>query len=341
MSLFKPVARQFAKFVPEALVRPLTRPAVVYFHGVEAEGSDAEIERIHHRADLFAEIVTALNKTYTILPMRALGEVLRQPHLYRNCLFITFDDGYANNLLAAQILQALAIPWTLFVSTDHIEKGEPDPIFMARLFFMYAGAGSYSLPYFRFHVRLGAWRQRRRMMDRGIAELKNLDAARAEECLMEMKARLGSAKLLDLIDSVRSKKFLTWDQVRSLRDQGAEIGSHACVHWPMHRDQSDAYLKEQAAISKSQIEANVGTCKYFAYPFGQRADCSVPAWRAVRDSGYDYAFTAIPGTLDASRNDWLLPRYGIGIHERAVTSIIPMLRANNRVFRRWQDRSIA
>lgn len=336
MSVVKPIARQVAKFIPLGLVKPLARPAVIYFHGVEPAGSETELEQIHHKTDVFEQIIAALNWSYVFLPMQALGDVLRQPHRHRNCLFLTFDDGYANNLFAADILEGLAIPWTLFVSADHVKNGEPDPIFLARLFFMHARSGTHTLPFFSFHVTLDSPRQRKRMMERGIAELKNLDAARAEECLAAMKALLGHEKLAALVAETRSKKFLSWDQVRGLQNRGAEIGSHASVHWPMHAGQSESYLREQATRSKSQIEAEVGTCNYFAYPFGRRADCSNLAWQAVRDAGYSHAFTAIPGTLDASRNPWLLPRYGIGIRDTAAGTIVPMLRANNWRFRRWQ-----
>src|SRR5258706_8223637 len=36
----------------------------------------------------------------------------------RRAVVITFDDGYANNLLAAEILAAAKLPWAIFVSTN-------------------------------------------------------------------------------------------------------------------------------------------------------------------------------------------------------------------------------
>ncbi len=337
MSIIKPLARQAAQLVPSYLLRPLGRPAVLYFHGVESTLSGRELERIHHQADIFEQIAAILKRTFDVLPMSAIDEVLRNPQQHGRAVFITFDDGYANNTLAADILERLGLPWTLFVSTHHIDTGETDPVFLARLFFMHAPRGIYNLPNFAFRTMLKSLGQRKRAMERGVAALKALDAQRAGQTLAAMKEYLGHAELTRLITEAHAKAFLSWDQIRTLHARNVEIGSHAVIYWPLHGDQSGDYLRQQAIVSKARIEAEVGSCRYFAYPFGRRADCASAAWNAVRDAGYSHAFTAIPGTLDASRNPWLLPRYGVGIRETALAPMIPMLRANNWRFRQWQE----
>lgn len=335
MSVFKALGRALAPVIPTSILRSLNRPASLYFHGVEIHLSGHEIERIHHRADDFQRMATALKNAFDVLPMRAMADVLRAPQKNRRALFLTFDDGYANNILAAEILKSLNLPWTLFVSTHHVETGETDPVFMARLFFVHAPAGLYEIPHFERPVLLKSTYQRKRAMDHGVAKLKRLKTTYAQDALETMVRLLGPDKLERLVAQTPAKSFLSWDDVRTIRTLGAEIGSHAVVHWPMHRDQNREYLRDQAVHSKAAIEAQIGPCRYFAYPFGRRHDCTT-AWRAVRDAGFDYGFTAIPGTLDASSNPWLLPRYGVGIHETALSAMIPMLRANNGRFRRWQ-----
>ncbi|HSZ10942.1 MAG TPA: hypothetical protein VK759_02120, partial [Rhizomicrobium sp.] len=77
-------------------------------------------------------------------------------------------------------------------------------------------------------------------------------------------------------------------------------------------------------------------CRFFAYPFGNKADVGREAWSAVRDAGYEFAFTTIAGTLGASANPWLMPRYGVGLDETALAAMIGLLRANNARLISWQ-----
>jgi peptidoglycan/xylan/chitin deacetylase (PgdA/CDA1 family) len=142
---------------------------------------------------------------------------------------------------------------------------------------------------------------------------------------------------MDLKAKYPSETFLTWDQVRALDREGVTIGAHADVHWAMHEDQPTDFLHEQALRPKQRIEKEVGHCRFFAYPFGNRGDVGRGAWEAVRDAGYDYAFTTIAGTLNASTNPWLLPRYGLAPQETNLAAFLPVLRANNGRLRNWQS----
>jgi len=104
----------------------------------------------------------------------------------------------------------------------------------------------------------------------------------------------------------------------------------------MHGGQSHDYLRDQAATSKARIESEVGPCRAFAYPFGNVSDIGRDAWRAVRDAGYDYAFTTLSGSLDASTNPFLMPRYGLAPREPRLRSVIPALRLGNGRLAAWQ-----
>ena len=71
-------------------------------------------------------------------------------------------------------------------------------------------------------------------------------------------------------------------------------------------------------------------------PFGNIGDISGDAWRAVRDAGFEAAFSTLSGSLDASANRWLLPRYGLAPHDPNLGSLLPLLRAGNSRLLRWQ-----
>jgi peptidoglycan/xylan/chitin deacetylase (PgdA/CDA1 family) len=245
------------------------------------------------------------------------------------------DDGYTNNLtIAADLLAEASLPWTLFVSTEHIDTGALNPMFVARAFLKFAPAGAYRIPGFLGELQLTA--DRDVAITRCLAALKHMPAAIAREAAGAMQEALRIAGVSETMERFASDKFLNWDGVRALAARGVTIGAHAHFHWPLHSSETAEYLKIQSELPRQRIEAEVGPCRYFAYPFGNEQDVSGAAWRAVRDAGYQYAFTTISGALDAGHNPWLLPRYGLAPHENNLAGLVPLLRLGNGRLSRWQ-----
>ena len=333
-SLSGKIVRELGRWIPSGLLAPLSRPAALFFHGVEPHIDDPAIQHNHHDAETFRAICRSLKLEFDLLPLDAMEEVLANPARFKRAIFLMSDDGYANSLVAADILEDLNVPWTLFVSTHHIDTGERNPMFLANLFFYRAPTGSYKIPHFGETTKLVALRDE--VAKKGIAALRHLDAEKAREALDFMLAALAKAGMQTLPGRYASDAFLSWDQIRSLRDRGVAIGAHAHWHMPMHAKQSLSYLAEQARLPRERIIAEVGSCRAFAYPVGNIGDISQPAWRAVKKAGYEFGFTTLSGTLDGGHNRWLLPRYGIGLKDTGVASIVPMLRAGIRRLSRWQ-----
>lgn len=307
----------------------------VFFHGVEQRIDNPAIQINHHALDAFEDIAKLIKRDFDVLPLSAMADVLKQPQKHSRALFLMSDDGYANTLgLAADVLRGFDLPWTLFVSTHHIDTGDLNPMTVARTFVLLAPEGAYDITNFG---TLNLRGERELLAQRVLPQLKNLDAARAGEAVAAMKAALDIAGL-ETSRRFPSERFLTWTEVKELQHRGVEIGAHADWHWPMHANQSTDYIREQALRPKQRIEKEVGRCRAFAYPFGNREDISRAAWEAVRDAGYDFAFTTMAGTLDAGRNPWLLPRYGLAPEEPNLAGLLPVMRTNNARLRQWQSR---
>ncbi|MBV9045790.1 MAG: polysaccharide deacetylase family protein [Alphaproteobacteria bacterium] len=264
-----------------------------------------------------------------------MDDVLKDPDRHSRAVFLMSDDGYANTLtVAADVLDDFKLPWTLFLSTHHIDTGERAPIFLARLFVYHAPAGRYAIPHLPVLDLNG---DRDVTADRVVWQLRALDMEKAQQAVDNMVARLDPKKLVGLLEEFDSERFLTWDQVRKLKSRGVEIGAHAHRHWPMNAAQSAATLKMQAELPKQRIEAEVGPCCAFAYPFGNKDDISREAWQAVRDAGYEKAFSTMSGTLEMNANRYLLSRYGIEPQAPHLTALISLLRAGNPRVSRWQQ----
>ncbi len=302
--------RDLAEWCPPALARAFGRPAALFLQGVEREIVDPPRQTNHHQAESFRAIVATLKANFDVLPLAALDDVLKAPERHPRALFLMSDDGYANTLtVAADIIGDL--PWTLFVSTQHIDTGEWNPMTLARLAMREARMGESAAA-------------------EALSRFKALPVADAKVELSAMLARVGDARLFELTEQVPSERFLTWSEVRALAARGVTIGAHAHWHWPMNAAQSDDELRLQARASRARIVEEVGACTAFAYPFGNTDDVSPAAWQAVRDAGYDHAFTTLSGSLDGGRNPWLLPRYGLAAREPNLTALVTLLRAGKR-----------
>lgn len=97
-----------------------------------------------------------------------------------------------------------------------------------------------------------------------------------------------------------------WDDLRALKDEGWEIGSHTCSH-PRLPGLSDADLGEELQASRAAIEDGIGApCTAIAYPYGD-VDRRVAA--AARDRGYEAGAGLAGYELGADPLRW--PRIGV------------------------------
>jgi peptidoglycan/xylan/chitin deacetylase (PgdA/CDA1 family) len=99
---------------------------------------------------------------------------------------------------------------------------------------------------------------------------------------------------------------LDWDELRKLRDEGWEIGSHTRTH-PRLVKLDDDSLREELQGSRSRVEAELGEpCRSFAYPFGEVDERVIAAAGAA---GYEAACTLLESYGRPSALSW--PRVGI------------------------------
>jgi peptidoglycan/xylan/chitin deacetylase (PgdA/CDA1 family) len=335
MGLRGRIVRQLGVRLPSALLRPLAGPAAVFFHGVELDIFDPELQSNHHRIEDFYEIALALKSEFDVAPLSALPDVLATPSRHRRTVFLMSDDGYANTLsVAAPMLGSIRLPWTLFVSTEHIDSGTRNPVFLVRLFARHAPDGRYRFRWFKEPLVLAG--SRRYAAQDFLKRFRCLALDNARETLREIVTIFDKHGLSELLTRYQSDSFLNWDDVRALAQRGVIIGAHADYHWPMHEQESTRNLRQQALRPRQRIEAEIGPCRHFAYPFGNTADVCARAWQAVRDAGYEYAFTTLSGTLDGSENPWLLPRYGLGPSEPNLASTVSLARLGNARLAKWQ-----
>jgi peptidoglycan/xylan/chitin deacetylase (PgdA/CDA1 family) len=318
--------RAAARRVPAGPLRPFGRPVALFFHGVAQRLHDPRIEVNHHSVEAFRRIANQLKRDFRVLPLSCLNDALNKPAQHSRSVFLMSDDGYANTLAAADILEEFQLPWSLFVSTEHIDTGDLNPLILARLFAHFAPDGEYKVPYICRPVLLLHAEARARTAAWLLDTLKCLPVSKARASIQAISKAFPDEQLDCLRAEFASERYLTWSEVKSLHRRGVEIGAHAHWHWPMNAQQSDDEILLQAVLPREAIAAQTGHCNYFSYPFGNDGDVSPAARRAVREAGYSHAFTTLSGTLHPSLDPWLLPRYALRAEEPNLSALIPLLR---------------
>jgi glycosyltransferase involved in cell wall biosynthesis/peptidoglycan/xylan/chitin deacetylase (PgdA/CDA1 family)/2-polyprenyl-3-methyl-5-hydroxy-6-metoxy-1,4-benzoquinol methylase len=99
--------------------------------------------------------------------------------------------------------------------------------------------------------------------------------------------------------------LLGWDQLRRLRGEGLELGSHSVNHRRLGGLSSVEIVRE-AAVSRSVLERELGQpVSAFAYPYG---DHDAAIQHLAGAAGYDQAFTCEPGRARLNGNLMAQPR---------------------------------
>jgi peptidoglycan/xylan/chitin deacetylase (PgdA/CDA1 family) len=83
---------------------------------------------------------------------------------------------------------------------------------------------------------------------------------------------------------------MSWDEVRSLSNQGFEVGSHTVDHPILSQLRPEA-LRRELRDSKSRIEEITGkSCFAIAYPNGKARDVSPAVVAETEAAGYELGF---------------------------------------------------
>ena len=251
----------------------------------------------------FEKIALWLKTWFNVLPLDEAIVRLQQGNLPARAAAITFDDGYADNLLCANaILRKHGLPATFFIATGFLDGGRMwnDTIIesirggaLPEIDGTFLGLGV--LP-------LKSIEDKRSALARIIPAVKHLPA----EQRSEMVARIAECCQAMLPNDL----MLSTTQLQQLRAEGAEIGAHTITH-PILAKLDDAIAKREIANSRDQLEGILGErIGLFAYPNGRLGnDYSPTHANIVKSLGFDAAVTTNWGAGTKASDLFQLPRF--------------------------------
>ncbi len=111
----------------------------------------------------------------------------------------------------------------------------------------------------------------------------------------------------DVIDN-KTPGYMSWEEIRTLRDNGVTIGSQTKSHPHMYKLNKDKIIKE-IIMSNKRFIAEIGSKpKIFAYPYGEY---NLEVLKQVKLNGFIAAFGQHSGVAHKSLGLYELPRFAM------------------------------
>src|SRR6266849_6427953 len=307
----------------DALVRrirpPEPRPLILMYHRIANELADPRglaISPAH-----FHKQLRVLRRTRRPVPLAEFVRNLAAGTLHPSAVAVTFDDGYADNLLAARPrLAATDVPATIFLATGFLDRqGEFWWDELAGLFLLRDVPRSFELVVRgrAMHFDFGAdppgrdtegWRAWSVALTRRQAayvavwdSLRRLEEEEREALMIEDRTKMSKQDR-----SPGSGRPMTGAEVGALVTDGlATIGAHTLSH-PLLTGLPTEVRRFEILASKAACEAlSGGPVAAFAYPYG---DLDAEARAAVAGAGFACGCATTNGPATAASNIFALPR---------------------------------
>jgi peptidoglycan/xylan/chitin deacetylase (PgdA/CDA1 family) len=309
------------------------RALILMYHRVAELGCDPWDLAV--TPEHFRQHLEVLRKHGRLMRNDQLAASLERGKLPDRAVVLTFDDGYADNLLAAKpLLEKYDVPATVFIATGYV--GGPSEFWWDELerVFLQPGklpdvlrlnvngkafewnlqeATDYSERAYQDNRRWKAWEAgeagSRQLLFRSLWEwmhpLTESDRQQVRDDLLSWAGNSSPAR--------STHRTLFSDEVLKLAEGGlVEVGCHTVTH-PKLAALPSAMQREEIHQSKARLEEILGSAVItFAYPYGLRSDYTDETVAMIRGAGFKSAYSTSRGMVDRRVNRFELPRYRVG-----------------------------
>lgn len=306
------------------LSRP--RAAILLYHRVAGPGEDPQLLRV--RPQRFAEHLELLADQYHPLSLAELGSRLAggKP-LPPRSVVLTFDDGYADNLLeATPLLERSGVPATCFVVAGQVgttrefwwdELGrillgghglppalELDMDGAARRWDL-SEPGGQAAPV-GWNVRVDPDGNPRCLAYKEVAAWLRLQVPSKRDEVLE-----GLRQWAGLGPEAREENLaLSLDELARLDASGVmEVGAHTMNHPRLSSLDPEEQRREIMAGKQKLQELLDREVPLFSYPYGGRADYDQHSVALAQEAGFSLVCSNFPGTVRAGAGLFELPRF--------------------------------
>jgi len=298
-------ARQTVHYPLKSLLNLVDPPVIVLlYHRVTTLRSDPEMLAV--APDNFRAQMRYLKDTFPIVRFEEDWAKISKP-----AVCVTFDDGYADNVLEAlPILEEVGVPSTFFVSTGTIGTGEV---------FWWHGVeriilNNQNLPP-SITLEVGRLKRtwatgtvsERQVFYRAVVQLMtNSDTLSRNDLLNQIRAKSG----ISAVTAGDTHRSLSVEELRLLASsRWATIGAHTVTHTQLSTLNADAQRVEMET-SKQELENWLGMeTRVFSYPYGRRDHYTKESVALCREVGFTKAAANFPGQAHRWTDPYQIPRH--------------------------------
>jgi peptidoglycan/xylan/chitin deacetylase (PgdA/CDA1 family) len=293
------------------------RGLVLLYHRVTAADLDPQLLCV--APERFTEHLEVLQRLTAVVPLDRIREAADSERSVP--VAVTFDDGYADNLLEAAPL--LEIPATFFVVSgqvgagsefwwDRVERALFEPDELPDRLELAIGPETVRFDFADGRVRDRTWNvlrddtpsPRQAAYRELTTRLRPLDPIERDEAVDELSRWSGVPA-----DVRASHRPLTETELRRLdAHPNATVGAHTVTH-PVLAALSRRDQRIEVTTSKQQLEEFLGHgVASFSYPYGGHGDFSRASVSAVTAAGFELACANFEGRVGPKTDRFRLPR---------------------------------
>jgi len=296
-------------FIQKKLNHVNTGSRILFYHGIESEIINPRIQPIHLRFESFQKQIKYLEQNFHIISIDELYNRIKNNYkIDSRSIVITFDDGYKNNLeIVMPFLNSKKIPFSVFISTNHIDSGKRFPTYILRVAFFENPNSIIEIPFLKKTYDISS----QILQNYGYQEvsrlIKTFPQEKADKIIEDIQNSLHLNYWQEMNDKYYSDQPMNWADVDELNKNNITIGSHCHDHSILHGNQMKSDVINQLKTSKEIIENRYGSCQFFCYPNGLFKDISYDAYSEVKRQ-FSLGLTTAMGVVLKTTNKSLIPR---------------------------------
>jgi peptidoglycan/xylan/chitin deacetylase (PgdA/CDA1 family) len=290
------IRNRFLNFVESPIV-------ILIYHRVANLSADPEMLSVSR--ENFYRHMLFLKQHFRILRFEEEWFGLKEP-----AVVVTFDDGYADNVLEAlPVLEEVGVPATFFVSSGHI--GTEKEFWWHQLEGILLREGEFPALFQLDDARYG------RVWDTASLDQRKALYASLNMAMREIPPDRRDA-WLDQLGKWADRRHggkdihrsMTKEEVKMLAaSPWATIGAHTVTHSALSSLTEEQQRKE-IFTSKQDLESITGKeITTFSYPFGRKRDYDRTSVRLCREAGFIRSAANFPGQVHRWTDPFQLPRH--------------------------------